>query len=50
MCEGSGLDYLVLHTGQHYSYEMDRVFFQEIEMPDVKYKPREKIYNLYNAK
>ena len=25
-CEKRGLDYFVLHTGQHYSYNMDRVF------------------------
>ncbi len=47
-CEGSGLEWFVLHTGQHYSYEMDRVFFQEIKVPDVKYKPREKIYTMQN--
>ena len=23
-CEKKGLDYFVLHTGQHYSYEMDK--------------------------
>jgi len=32
-CEREGLDYFVLHTGQHYSYEMDRVFFEELELP-----------------
>ena len=31
------LDYFVLHTGQHYSYEMDRVFFDELSLPSVKY-------------
>jgi UDP-N-acetylglucosamine 2-epimerase (non-hydrolysing) len=29
-----GLDYFVLHTGQHYSYEMDRVFFDELRLPE----------------
>lgn len=32
-CKRRGLDYFVLHTGQHYSYEMDRVFFEELELP-----------------
>ena len=27
----------ILHTGQHYSYEMDKVFFEELELPDAKY-------------
>ena len=32
-CERRGIDYFILHTGQHYSYEMDRVFFEELELP-----------------
>nr|WP_320162189.1 UDP-N-acetylglucosamine 2-epimerase (non-hydrolyzing) [uncultured Methanoregula sp.] len=32
-CEREGLDFFVLHTGQHYSYEMDRIFFEELELP-----------------
>jgi len=32
-CEKRGIDYFTLHTGQHYSYEMDRVFFEELELP-----------------
>jgi len=36
-CESLGLDYFVLHTGQHYSYDMDRVFFEQLELPDAKY-------------
>ena len=35
--EQSGLDYFILHTGQHYSYEMDRVFFEQLELPDARY-------------
>lgn len=31
------LDFFILHTGQHYSYEMDRIFFQELELPDADY-------------
>jgi len=29
-CEHKNLDYFILHTGQHYSYEMDRVFFEQV--------------------
>jgi len=31
------LDYFILHTGQHYSYEMDEVFFEELKLPQPKY-------------
>lgn len=31
------LNYFVIHTGQHYSYEMDRVFFEQLELPDPDY-------------
>ena len=36
-CEKRGLDYFVLHTGQHYSYEMDKVFFIDLELPQPEY-------------
>ena len=36
-CEGSGTEYFMIHTGQHYSYNMDRVFFEQLELPDAKY-------------
>lgn len=36
-CECLGLDYFVLHTGQHYSYNMDRVFFEQLELPEAEY-------------
>jgi UDP-N-acetylglucosamine 2-epimerase (non-hydrolysing) len=32
------LDYSLVHTGQHYSYNMDRVFFDQLELPDADYK------------
>jgi UDP-N-acetylglucosamine 2-epimerase (non-hydrolysing) len=32
-CEKNGLDYFLIHTGQHYSYEMDRIFFEELKLP-----------------
>ena len=36
-CEKDGLDYFMIHTGQHYSYEMDRIFFNELHLPQPKY-------------
>ena len=36
-CEAQDIDYFILHTGQHYSYEMDQKFFVELELPQVKY-------------
>lgn len=36
-CEKRDLDYFTLHTGQHYSYEMDRIFFEELELPQPEY-------------
>ncbi len=32
-CEARGVPYLLLHTGQHYSYELDGVFFEELGLP-----------------
>jgi len=31
------LDYFILHTGQHYSHEMDQQFFDDLELPQPKY-------------
>ncbi|MBS7612405.1 UDP-N-acetylglucosamine 2-epimerase (non-hydrolyzing) [Candidatus Bathyarchaeota archaeon] len=31
------VDYFILHTGQHYSYEMDGVFFSQLNLPEPKY-------------
>ena len=36
-CEKDGIDYFMLHTGQHYSYEMDRVFFEDLRLPNPRY-------------
>ena len=36
-CERLGLDYFIVHTGQHYSYNMDRIFFEQLELPIAKY-------------
>lgn len=32
-CQKKHADFFILHTGQHYSYEMDRVFFEELGLP-----------------
>lgn len=32
--EKRGLELDVVHTGQHYDYEMSRVFFNELTVPD----------------
>ena len=36
-CQVNGLDYFVIHTNQHYSYEMDRIFFEELKLPVPEY-------------
>lgn len=36
-CEKQDIDHYILHTGQHYSYEMDRVFFEQLKLPEAKY-------------
>jgi UDP-N-acetylglucosamine 2-epimerase (non-hydrolysing) len=35
--ENQRLDYFILHTGQHYSYKMDRIFFEQLRLPEPKY-------------
>ncbi|MEM2673936.1 MAG: UDP-N-acetylglucosamine 2-epimerase (non-hydrolyzing) [Candidatus Bathyarchaeia archaeon] len=35
--ERLGLDYFILHTGQHYSYNMSKVFFEQLELPEARY-------------
>jgi predicted HTH domain antitoxin len=36
-CEKQELDYFILHTGQHYSYNLDKIFFEELELQAAKY-------------
>jgi UDP-N-acetylglucosamine 2-epimerase (non-hydrolysing) len=36
-CKRRKQDYFILHTGQHYSYNMDQVFFEQLELPKPKY-------------
>jgi UDP-N-acetylglucosamine 2-epimerase (non-hydrolysing) len=28
------IDYLLVHTGQHYEYEMSKVFFEDLDLPE----------------
>lgn len=30
----SNIEYVLVHTGQHYNYEMSQVFFQELRLPE----------------
>lgn len=36
-CERRGLDSLLVHTGQHYSDELDSVFFNQLDLPEPAY-------------
>lgn len=36
-CERRRIPYSIVHTGQHYSYEMDRVFFEELDLPQANH-------------
>jgi len=36
-CRRLNLDYFLLHTGQHYSYALDRVFFEQLALPQPQY-------------
>ncbi|HEU17411.1 MAG TPA: hypothetical protein ENO06_01620 [Methanolinea sp.] len=36
-CESRNIPYFTIHTGQHYSCEMDRIFFEELELPQPEY-------------
>jgi UDP-N-acetylglucosamine 2-epimerase (non-hydrolysing) len=35
--EQQNVDHFILHTGQHYSYRMDRLFFEELNLPEPRY-------------
>ena len=36
-CSRQGLEFSVLHTGQHYSYSMDKIFFEQLDLPSPTY-------------
>jgi len=35
--EKRDLDFFVLHTGQHYSYNLNKIFFEQLKLPEAKY-------------
>ncbi len=35
--EEKDANFLIIHTGQHYSYNLDRVFFEQLNLPPAKY-------------
>lgn len=37
VCEERDIPYIVVHTGQHYSAELDSVFFDQLELPTPEY-------------
>ena len=36
-CENQNIAYFILHTGQHYSDNLDKIFFEDLELPAAKY-------------
>lgn len=37
VCKGKGVKEILIHTGQHYDYEMSQVFFKELHLPRPDY-------------
>lgn len=46
-CETRGIEYFVIHTGQHYSHNMDEVFFKQLKLKEPKYKLEIKSHSPY---
>lgn len=38
LCRKQKIPFFSIHTGQHYSYDMDEIFFRELGLPAPKYK------------
>ncbi len=36
-CQKRNFDYFILHTNQHYSKNLDKIFFKELDLPQPKY-------------
>ncbi len=36
-CKSKDLDYFIIHTNQHYSSNLDQIFFDELSLPQPKY-------------
>lgn len=37
-CIRRGTDYFIIHSGQHYSFEMDKIFFEQMHLPEPDFK------------
>ncbi|MGZ4930362.1 MAG: non-hydrolyzing UDP-N-acetylglucosamine 2-epimerase [Halobacteriota archaeon] len=37
-CQKRAVDHVIIHTGQHYTYALDRLFFDELELPRANYE------------
>lgn len=35
--KNNAVEFFILHTGQHYSYELDQVFIEQLELPNPEY-------------
>lgn len=40
LCRKRKVSFFCIHTGQHWSYELDRIFFKELDMPTPEYRLR----------
>jgi UDP-N-acetylglucosamine 2-epimerase (non-hydrolysing) len=38
LCQNERISFKIVHSGQHYSYDMDRVFFKELDLPKPDYR------------
>jgi UDP-N-acetylglucosamine 2-epimerase (non-hydrolysing) len=38
LCVKRGVPFDIIHSGQHYSYDMDRVFFRELGLPEPEHR------------
>lgn len=36
-CQNNKIDFIIVHTNQHYSENMDKIFFEELELPQPDY-------------
>jgi UDP-N-acetylglucosamine 2-epimerase (non-hydrolysing) len=36
-CQAAGIESTIIHTGQHYSWNMDRSFFEDLKLPPADY-------------
>ena len=37
LCQKKKVPFFILHTNQHYSPNLDKIFFQELNLPQAKY-------------